>query len=211
MPNLVITIGREPGSGGKLIAEELSKLTGFPIYDKELINEASKESGLSEEFIEKMDEKVSHSTVGGLFGLRNSLMDQVFSSNYLSNESLFKIQSDVIRKIAIEKSVIFVGRCADYVLKNSDNVFNVYITAPKEDRIIRMMERNQLDKQKAKELVEKMDKRRRSYYNYYSNKCWGHANSYHLSIDSSKVGIKESAEMIFNIVRGKIQKMNNEQ
>ncbi len=201
MPKLIITIGREPGSGGKLIAEELSKLTGFPIYDKELINEASKESGVSKEFFEKMDEKVSHSTVGGLFGLRNSLMDQVFSSNYLSNESLFKIQSDVIRKIAEEKPVIFVGRCADYVLKEKDNIFNVFISAPKEDRIKRMAERGNLSEQKAKELVEKMDKRRKSYYNYYSNKCWGQANSYHLSINSSKIGIKESAKLIYGIIK----------
>ncbi len=204
MPNLIITIGREPGSGGKLIAEELSKLTGFPIYDKELINEASKESGLSEEFIEKMDEKVSHSTLGGLFGLRNSLMDEVFSSNYLSNESLFNIQSNVIKKIASKKPAIFVGRCADYVLKNNANVFNVFITAPKKERIKRLSKRNEISEQKAKELIDKMDKKRKSYYNYYSNKHWGHANSYHLSIDSSKIGIKESAELIYGIIKEKI-------
>jgi len=201
MSQFIITIGREQGSGGRLIAKELSQIMQLPVFDKELINMASEESGVSKEFFEKMDEKVGHSTFGGLFGLRNSLMDEVLSGNYLSNESLFKIQSDIIRKIAKEKSVIFLGRCADYVLKDHPQILNVYISANLNDRIERVMEMQNVKEKKAQELIEKMDKKRKSYYNYFSNKEWGIASSYDLCINSSILGIKETSKFIHQFAK----------
>lgn len=201
MSQFIITIGREQGSGGRLIAKELSQIMQLPVFDKELINMASEESGVNKEFFEKMDEKVGHSTFGGLFGLRNSLMDEVLSGNYLSNESLFKIQSDIIRKIAKEKSVIFLGRCADYVLKDHPQILNVYISANLNDRIERVMEMQNVKEKKAQEFIEKMDKKRKSYYNYFSNKEWGIASSYDLCINSSILGIKETSKFIHQFAK----------
>src|SRR5690554_2112786 len=201
MSQFIITIGREQGSGGRLIAKELSQIMQLPVFDKELINMASEESGVSKEFFEKMDEKVGHSTFGGLFGLRNSLMDEVLSGNYLSNESLFKIQSDIIRKIAKEKSVIFLGRCADYVLKDHPQILNIFISANLNDRIKRVAEMQNIEEKKARELIEKMDKKRKSYYNYFSNKEWGIASSYDLCINSSILGIKETSKFIHQFAK----------
>lgn len=201
MSQFIITIGREQGSGGRLIAQELSKTMQLPVFDKNLINLASEESGVNREFFEKMDEKVGHSTFGGLFGLRNSLMDEVLSGNYLSNESLFKIQSDVIRKIAEEKSVIFLGRCADYVLKDHPQILNIFISANLNDRIKRVAEMQNIEEKKACDLIEKMDKKRKSYYNYFSNKSWGKANSYDLCINSSILGINETSKFIHQFAK----------
>lgn len=205
MTTFAITIGREPGSGGKIIAQQLGKLMNLPVYDKELINMASKDSGLGKEFFEEMDEKVGHSTFGGLFGLRNSLMDEVFSGNYLSHEALFQIQSDVIRKIAASQSVIFVGRCADYVLKNQTNTLNIFISANREDRIERISKYEGIDKNKASEWIEKTDKKRAGYYYYFSNKKWGKATSYHLCINSSVLGIDQTAAFIYEFAKAKFK------
>jgi cytidylate kinase len=205
MTTFAITIGREPGSGGKIIAQQLGKLMNLPVYDKELINMASKDSGLGKEFFEEMDEKVGHSTFGGLFGLRNSLMDEVFSGNYLSHEALFQIQSDVIRKIAASQSVIFVGRCADYVLKNQTNTLNIFISGNREDRIQRISKYESIDKDKASECIEKMDKKRAGYYYYFSNKKWGKATSYHLCINSSVLGIDQTAAFIYEFAKAKFK------
>ncbi|MGQ1947155.1 AAA family ATPase [Geofilum sp. OHC36d9] len=205
MTTFAITIGREPGSGGKIIAQQLGKLMNLPVYDKELINMASKDSGLGKEFFEEMDEKVGHSTFGGLFGLRNSLMDEVFSGHYLSHEALFQIQSDVIRKIAASQSVIFVGRCADYVLKNQPNTLNIFISANREDRIERISKYESIDKDKASEWIEKMDKKRAGYYYYFSNKKWGKATSYHLCINSSVLGIDQTAAFIYKFAKSKFK------
>lgn len=201
MSQFIITIGRETGSGGARIANKLSQLMHLPVLDKQLINIASEESGVNQEFFEKMDEKVSHSTFGGFFGLRNSLLDEVLSGNYLSNESLFKIQSDVIRKIAAQRSVIFLGRCADYVLKDHPNTLNIFITASKAERVRRVIEAENITEKKAKDWVVKMDKKRRAYYNYFSNKTWGKANSYDLCINSSVLGIDESANFIHQFAK----------
>ena len=203
MSKFIITIGRELGSGGRLIAQKLSQLMQLPVFDKELINIASEESGVCKEFFEKMDEKVGYSTFGGLFGLRNSLMDEVLSGNYLSNESLFKIQSDVIREIAEQRSVIFLGRCADYVLKDHPRILNIYISANQNDRITRVVEEQNIDEKKAQELIDKMDKKRKSYYNYFSNRIWGKANSYDLCINSSYLGIEETSNFIHQFAKKK--------
>lgn len=191
-----ITIGRQLGSGGREIGEKLANRLDIAFYGKELIRIASQESGLGKEFFEKADEKTSYSIFGGLFGLRSSLIDEVYSGYFLSNESLFQIQSDVIRNLAEKESCLFVGRCADYVLQDNPNGLNVFITANMDDRIQRIAKIQQLPENKARELIEKTDKIRAEYYNYYSNKNWGNAASYHLSINSSTLGIDKTASFI---------------
>jgi len=200
----VINVGRQLGSGGRQIGEKLASQFGISFYDKELINLASKESGLGKEFFENADEKKSHSLIGGLLGLRTNISNEVYVNNYLSNETFFKIQSDIIRELAAEKSCVFVGRCADYILRDHPRCINVFITADADDRVKRVARDQQLTVEKAQEVIEKTDKKRSEYYNYFSNKTWGVAGSYHLCINSSVLGIDETVAFIRRFVEKKL-------
>ena len=197
--NYVINIGRQLGSGGKEIGEKLAARLGIDFYDKELINLASEESGLCKEFFEKADEKASQGIIGGLFGMRFPC------NNCLSNDALFKVQSDVIRRLAAEKSCVFVGRCADYILREHPRCANIFISASKEDRIMRLCRIHNVNEEVAEEMIEKADKRRSEYYNYYSYKTWGAAATYHLCIDSSSLGIEETVRFVEEFVAKKLQ------
>ena len=191
-----INIGRQIGSGGLEIGRKLASQLSISCYDRELIRIASEESGLGKEFFEKSDEKDSHSLFGGMFGMRSSLTDQIYTGYFLSNENLFQIQSEAIRKLAEKESCIFVGRCADYVLKDFAGNLNIFISADLEDRIKRVASMHQLSTEKAAFFIEKMDKKRASYYNYFSNKTWGDCGSYHLCLNSSFLGIENTVETI---------------
>jgi cytidylate kinase len=195
----VITIGRQLGSGGREIGQKLSARLGIAFYDKELIRIASKESGLKEEFFERVDEQKHFSLFPGVLGLRTSINDDLFSNYYLSNESLFRIQSDIMRRLAGEGPCIFVGRCADYVMKEERNCLNIFISADTGDRIRRISASHKISEHKAREMIERTDKGRSSYYNYFSGKTWGAAESYHLCINSSLLGIDESVRLISNV------------
>lgn len=200
-PKFAITIGREFGSGGKEIGEMVAAQLEINFYDKKLIEIASQKSGINKELFEKADESKSFSLVGGLLGLRSSFVDEIPSGYFLSNESLFQIQSDVIRDLASESSALFVGRCADYVLKECSSCFNVFITAPIEDKIERVCSRTGLSSEKANSLIEKIDKKRAAYYNYFSNKKWGEIHSYDLCINSSLLGIEGTSAIIVQLVK----------
>jgi len=200
----IINIGRQLGSGGREIGEKLASQLGISAYDKELIQIASKKSGLSNEFFEQADEKTSYSLLGSFFGLRASIIDEGYVNNYLCNETFFKIQSDVIRDLAEKESCVFIGRCADYILRENPRCVNVFITADIEDRIKHVAERQQLAEAKAREIIEKTDKKRAGYYNYYSNKVWGAAESYHLCINSSALGLDETVNYIRQFAEQKL-------
>lgn len=197
--NFVITVGRQFGSCGKEIGHALAKRFGITFYDKELIALASKESGLCQEFFEKADEKNSGNLLqafaaGFTFG--------PFQYNdFLSNDKLFQIQSDVIRKVADEHSCVIVGRCADYILRDNKRCINIFIHADLEKRVKIVMERQSIPEQEARELVRKMDKTRPNYYNFYSDKEWGVASSYHLSVDSSLLGVDGTVDFIEQFVK----------
>jgi cytidylate kinase len=182
--NYIITIGRQLGSGGKQIGERLSEKLGISCYDKELILLASRESGLCKEFFEKADEKSSYSFFGNFYSSRSGFMGSN-SGNYLCNETLFQIQSVVIRKLAEKESCIFVGRCADYILRNHLHCLKIFISANMKDRLYRISENYKITEKEAKTLIEQMDKKRAAYYNYYSNKIWGAVISYDLCFNSS--------------------------
>jgi len=202
----VINIGRQLGSGGREIGTKLASQLEIDYYDKELINIASQESGLSKEFFEKADEKASQSIIGGLFGMRFPFINDgtVPSNNYLSNDALFKIQSDVIRNLAEEKSCLFVGRCADYILRENPRCVNIFISSSKEDRINRICKKMGIVPEKAEDLIDKTDRERASYYNYYSYKVWGAASTYHLCIDSSVLGIDDTVAFIKLFIQKKL-------
>ncbi len=201
--NLAINIGRQLGSGGHEIGKMLAKSLDIPFYDKNLITLASKESGLAQEFFERADERTGFPFASTLFGLRSTFIGDEFIDNYLGNESLFRIQSDVIRELNKKQDSVFVGRCADYILRDNPLSVNIFITADIEDRIKRVAERNQLTEKKAKDIIEKTDKSRASYYNYYTSKKWGKADSYHLCFNSS-IGIDNSVELIEQFVKMKL-------
>jgi cytidylate kinase len=195
-----ITIGRQLGSGGKLAGDLLSKKLGIPCYDKELIQLASRESGLGKEFFEKADEKNSIPILGNYISFRSGFMGNT-EINYLSNETLFKIQSDVIRSLAEKESCIFVGRCADYILRSHKRCLKIFICADMPDRIQRLCKDNSISEKEAKTLIEQADKKRAAYYNYFSNKVWGMATSYDICISSSVFGIDNIVAFVENYVK----------
>ena len=203
----VINIGRQLGSGGKEIGEKLAERLQIDFYDKELINLASEESGLCKEFFEKADEKASQGIIGGLFGMRFPFISEgaMPGTNCLSNDALFKVQSDVIRRLASEKSCLFVGRCADYILREHTRCVNVFISASKKDRISRLCRMHDISEETAEAMIEKADKKRSEYYNYYSYKTWGAAATYHLCIDSSSLGVDGTVEFVKEFVVKKLK------
>ena len=201
MEHLIITIGRQLGSGGRHIGKQLAEQLNLSFYDKELINLASQESGLSKELFEQADEKKQNNLFGTWFGLRSSLMVGDYQINSsLCNESLFQIQSDVIRRLAEQQSCVFVGRCADYILREKPRCLNIFISANLDDRVLRVSEMMKIPPEKAKELIRQTDKKRAEYYNYYTSKEWGAAKSYHLCLNSSLFGESETIAYIINFI-----------
>lgn len=200
MDNFVITIGREFGSGGLDVARKLSEKLNVKYYDKELLAVAAKESGLCEEIFENHDEKPTNSFLYSL------VMDTYSVSGYTSapfldmplNHKVFLAQFDAIKKLAEKESCIIVGRCADYALSDHPNCTSVFIHADMDFRIKHIMDTYDLTKEKAKDMIQKTDKKRASYYNYYSSKKWGDSRSYNLSIDSSQLGLDGCVEMILD-------------
>ena len=191
---IIINLGRQFGSGGKQVAIELGKKLGIHVYDNDLITKAAESSGFSPDVFKKKDEKRN------LFPVSSFFATQTFGApkNFLNGENLFQIQSSVIREIAEKESAVIVGRCADYILRDLGCTVDVFITAPQENRIARIMERMGLDRDKAVELMEKTDRKRETYYNYYTFGNWGVASNYDLCVDSSILGIEGTADYIID-------------
>ena len=189
MGNLVITIGRECGSAGRLIGQKLAADLGVKCYDKELLTLAAKNSGLCEELFKTHDEKPTSSFLYSLVMDTYSLGYN--TSAYMDmpiNHKIFLAQFDTIKKLAEEESCVIVGRCADYALAEYPNMVSVFICGNEDDKIHHLMERHNVDEAKAKDIMIKTDKRRASYYNYYSSKRWGSCKSYDMCLNSSTVG-----------------------
>ena len=193
----IITIGRQLGSGGRIIAQELAQILGISFYDKELIQRVSVESGVSSKFFEKADESVNPALTGGL-------LNDFFHDVFLSNESLFQMQSDVIRKIAESESAVFVGRCADYILRDHPRAVHLFISANIDERVERLAKYQGISTEKSLALIEKTDKKRAAFYNYYSNKTWGAAKSYDLCINTSALGIEATTGFVLDFVKKKL-------
>jgi cytidylate kinase len=195
-PPYVITIGRQLGSGGKQTGELLSQQLGIPCYDRELILMASQESGLCRDVFEKADEKNSYNFWGGgLFSFRSGYFGDN-TQNCLGNETLFKIQSDIIRQLSEKSACIFVGRCADYILREHPRLLRVFISAALTDRIRRLTDNLHITEKEARTLIEQTDRKRADYYNYYSNKTWGAAMSYDICLNSSFLGTDKIAAFV---------------
>lgn len=197
----IITIGRQFGSGGREIGQKLADDLGIRLYDKEMLNRAARESGICQELFEAHDEKPTSSFL-------YSLVMDTYSLGYASgmytdmpiNHKVFLAQFDAIRKIAAEGPCVLVGRCADYALEEYENVLSIFIHAKLDARIRRISRIHDLTDAKAKEMIQKADKKRASYYNYYTNKRWSDASSYDVCLDSSVLGIEGTANVIRRII-----------
>ena len=197
----VITIGRQHGSGGREIGKKLAEKLGIPYYDKELLSRVAKESGFCEEMIKNHDERPTNSFLYNVvmdtysFGYNSAFIDMPIS------QKVFLAQFDTIKKIAAEGPCVIVGRCADYALSNNENCLSLFIYGKEEAKAQRISETDNVSYEQAKELCMKKDKQRQSYYNYYSNKKWGRADSYDLCIDSGKLGIDGTVDLIVDYVK----------
>lgn len=201
---LVITIGRQCGSGGRVIGQKLAEELGIKCYDKELLAMASKNSGLCEELFETHDEKPTSSFLYSLVMDTYSL--GYTTSGYMDmpiNHKVFLAQFDTIKKLAEEESCVIVGRCGDYALAERPNTVTVFICGNEAEKMKRMEEVYNMTESNAKDAMVKTDKKRSSYYNYYSSKKWGDAKSYDLCINSSAVGIDGAVKMIIDFAKTK--------
>lgn len=194
---LIINVGRQFGSGGRLVALALGRKLGIPVYDQELIAKAAEQSGFSKELFANSDEKRN------LLALSSFIVDVGrFGSadNYMSDNQLFVIQSNVIRSLADKGPAIFIGRCSDYILRDR-KCLDVFVTATDEVRIKRIAERMNVTPEQADSLMRKKDRTRETYYNYYTFGNWGVASNYDLCVDSSVLGIEGTADMIIDFCR----------
>lgn len=201
--NLVITIGRQYGSGGHEIGIKLAEALGIKVYDKELLTVAAQKSGMCREIFETNDEKPSSSflyslVTGGLGG-----------NNLPINHKLFLAQFEAIRSIAYNEPCVIIGRCADYALEDYENLITVFIHADIEERKKRVMKRHNVPENKVVEEIMKTDKRRSSYYNFYSGNKWGNLDNYDITVDSGKLGIDKTVELLVNYVKLK-QEIKNQ-
>ena len=197
---IIINVGRQIGSGGGEIARILADKFGCRLLDKELLNLAAKESGFSEKFFEQNDEQ--RGFLKSLFHMHPPLVgDSNMYRNNFSEENLFLFQSEAIKKAASEGSCVFVGRAADYILRDEPNAISIFVTADIESRIENVSKRMGIDKNAARKFIDDKEDERSKYYNYYTGKKWGHASSYDLCVDSSILGIEQTAEFIANFIK----------
>ena len=201
MVKVIITIGRQFGSGGREVGRKVASSLGIPFYDKELLAIAAKESGLSAQFLEDYDEKPTNSLLYSIVvGQSHMLMH---GNGRISVEQMAsKAQRDAVMSVASKGSCVIVGRCADYALHDYQNCLHIFIHGDEKCKAKRIMERYDdiNTEQKALDMMNKKDKQRQSYYNYYSSKKWGRVDSYDLSINSSRLGIDGTVKLIAQFV-----------
>lgn len=196
MANLVITIGRENGSGGRQLGSELAAALGVKCYDSELINETAKASGFAKSFVETHEE---HRPGSFLYSL-------VTGGGVVADEQpfpvqIFQAQSEVIRTIAARESCVIVGRCADYILRDRKDCLHVFICSDMASRARRIVERyGQTQKAPEKRLAEK-DQKRKVYYKNYTGRVWGQAQNYDICLNSGALGVDTCADMIVQLCK----------
>lgn len=201
--NIIVTIARQCGSGGREVGEILSKKLGMVYHDKSLINLAAEKSGMNPEILENADEKATPSF---LYSIAVGAIGMVPFSHGMPydtpiNDKLFVLQSEIIEEEAQKYPCVFVGRCADYILRNHPRLVRVFIYASPEKRIERIARVNDVDEGEAKSLMTKIDKKRANYYNYYTSQKWGKNDNYDLMIDTTKIGAEGAARIIEEYIK----------
>lgn len=193
----VIAIGRQYGSGGREIGRKLASRLGIPFYDKELLAIAAKDSGLSEELFRSADEKPASSYLYSLMtGTCSIPSGSIAASEMPLNDQLFLLLSNTVKRITRDSSAVIIGRCADYVLRKDPDLVSVFIHAPIAERVGRVMRIHGIDEAQAEDACIRHDRMRSNFHDYYSDSKWGRASTYDLSIESSKLGIDGSVELI---------------
>ena len=198
LPPFVISVGRQFGSGGRELAKALATELGIDYYDKELLVKASSHSGISREFFEKTDEKFP-SFLQGLFSFTMGVTPMCYytGTGAITDDSLYKAVSDFLRSEAEKNSFVVVGRTADYVLRDHPRMVSIFLHAPMEECVSRITRRApELSADKAAQMARRTNKWRSEYYNFFTDKEWGHASSYDLTIDTSKMAIPEAVKLI---------------
>ncbi len=190
---MIITIGREYGSGGRELGEMLAKRLNIAYYDKEILTRAAEASGICEEVMEAHDEK---GALRSLLGATATMGGVGFGMQMPMNQRIFQAQFDAITQLAQEGPCVFVGRCADYVLRGRPNVTHVFVYASPEHKVERIMRVEGVDEDKARELIKKTDKQRRSYYNFYADGNWGLRSNYDLMLRTDGHSLEELVELV---------------
>ena len=194
---IIITIGRQFGSGGRYVGRLLAEKLGIPFYDKELLSEAAKNSGICEEIFEEHDEKPTRSLLFSLAtGMQHHMGTGSFYMDMPLNHRIFLAQFDAIRKLAEEGSCVIVGRCADYVLREDPDTVSIFVKADMPSKIARAVKYYGVEEDKAEERIRKADKQRASYYNYYATATWGDVENYDLVVDTGALGVEGAVELI---------------
>ena len=200
----IISIGRQLGSGGREIANRLAEQLNIPVYDKKLLEVTAKETGIDATIFESADEKESNPFMRGIFALKGVMSSYpIGMGSCMDGDRLFELQSEVMRNIVAKESCIIIGRCAEYVLRDHPHIHSIFITADMPDRIRRIMEHDGVNESKAREIAEKGDKKRRAYHDSYANSGWGAAETYDLCINSSRLGIEGSVEIIRRFIENR--------
>ncbi len=194
---LIITISREAYCGGDQLAKQLADKLGFKFYDREVISLASEKSGIHEDHFESIEKKptnsILYSVVMGMYSSRGAY---VRLDDVLTDDKIYKIQADMIREIAQTGNCIFVGRCSDYILRNNPKCVNIFLRADKKDRIDRVVKEQNVTEAEAEKIISRADKKRRSYYNYYTNREWGAINNYDISLNISSLSQEKMLDFI---------------
>lgn len=194
----VISISRQFGSGGHEIGRKLAAKLGISFYDKELLAKIANESGLSENVVEFYDEMPTKSLI---FSLAMDAYPLSFTEMPI-NQKIFNAQATTIKKLAAQESCVIIGRCADSILSDTPNLVSVFVHAEMNAKIKRVVERDGLTEAKARELIVKTDKKRASFYNFYSmDKRWGEAESHDLTLDSAVLGIDNCVELLYSYLQ----------
>lgn len=200
---IIITIGRQTGSGGREIGSAVAQRLGIRYFDSELLERAARESGLAESLFETHDEKPTNSFLYSLVMDGFGFGGKTLPGEVPLDQTVFLAQFNTIKKIAEEGSCVMVGRCADFALEDDPDLFSVFLHADLDFRAARIASEKGITDAKAREFILKTDKKRGSYYNYYTNNSWGAAITYDLCLNSSKFGIDECVDIICNAVMGK--------
>jgi len=200
MSTIAICVGRQLGSGGYEIAKSIAAELNFRLCDKEVLSVASTKSGLNKDLFEKSDEEVSslHSFLANLVPFIGT---GDFYGNSVDEESLFRVLSETISEFAENENCVFVGRCAEYILRNKPEMLSIFISADLDDRITRVAERRQIKPEAAKKLIVQNDRRRANFHDFYSSNQWGHASTYDLCINTSRLGKEASTKIVIDFIK----------
>ncbi|MDL2323690.1 cytidylate kinase-like family protein [Ruminococcaceae bacterium OttesenSCG-928-A16] len=199
--NTVICIARQFGSGGHHIGRTLAKQLGIAFYDKELLKQAAEKSGILPELFEKNDEKPASGLTSAFAynSVDEKMSDYAAYAAYLPNDRIQNAIADTIRDVAEHSSCVIIGRCADYILRGRQGTFSVFVWAPLEARIQRIARTHNLEEDAARALIRKTDRSRANYYAFYTDRDWASAESYDLSINSGRLGLEKTVDLVAQV------------